>query len=106
MMGFFDLDTLSTLHLSGWNERLHSSSQSANATRSFCRTSQSWLFLIVLYTIASSAKSLVLDDTHSGRSLINIRNRALSEVAPSTITCCDRSVRKDLIQLKVDPLMP
>ena len=73
-----------------------------------------------MYMIQSSAKSLVLEVTVPGRSLMNIRKSkgprtvpchtplttcTLSEVAPSTTTCWFLSFRNDLIELHVDPLM-
>jgi hypothetical protein len=54
---------------------------------------------------------------HSGKSLMNIKNKngfktircgtpLSTEVAPSTLTCCDLSERNALIQLSVVPLIP
>ena len=98
-----------------------SSSHLASANKSLCNSSQSWSLLISLQTMASSAKRPVLDVTHSGKSLMNIQNKrgpkrvpcgtplttgALSEVSPSTMTCCDLSERNALIQLSVVPLIP
>jgi hypothetical protein len=59
----------------------------------------------------------VLDVKHSGKSLMNIKNKNGSktvpcgtplsaEVAPSTLICCDLSERNALIQLSVVPLIP
>ena len=58
----------------------------------------------------------VLDVKHSGKSLMNIKNTngfktpcgtpLSTEVAPSTLTCCDLSERNALIQLSVVPLIP
>ena len=59
----------------------------------------------------------VLDVKHSGKSLMNIKNKngfktircgtpLSTEVAPSTLTCCDLSERNALIQLSVVPLIP
>ena len=63
----------------------------------------------------------MLDVTHSGRSFMNIRNNsgpntvpwgtplttlALSDVAPSTNTCCVLLLRKAYIHLYVVPCMP
>ena len=64
----------------------------------------------------SSAISLAIVATQSGRSLMNYRKRsgpstvplgtplltvAFSDVAPSTMTCCVRPARKDLIHSRV-----
>ena len=99
----------------------HFFSQAAKLLRSSCRMSLSFLFLIHLYRIQSSAKSLILDWTHSGMSFTNIKNRSgpitvpcgtplrtlmLSALAPSTVTCCTLSVRKALIHSSVIPLTP
>ena len=74
-----------------------------------------------LYRMLSSAKSLILDWTQSGRSFIKtkkssgpktvlwvtrLRTSTLSDVAPSTVTYCVLCVRKALIQSKVFPLTP
>ena len=53
----------------------------------------------------SSTNSSVLDVTLSGISLITRTEVAFSDVAPSTITCCLRFVKKDLIKLCVWPLI-
>ena len=110
-----------TLHLSGWNSQSHISSHVASSLKSSCSWRQSWIDLTVRYMIQASAKSLVLEVTVSGRSLMNIRNSkgpkkvpwgtalitsTLSEVAPSTTTCWFLFYRNYLIQLYVGPLMP
>ena len=79
----------------------HISSYIASSLKSSCSWRQSCIDLTVRYIIQSSAKSLVLEVTVSGRSLMNIRNSkgsrtvpcstplitsTLSEVAPSTTT--------------------
>ena len=71
--------------------------------------------------MASSAKSRMLDVTHSGRSFMNIKNNsgsstvtwgtplttlALSDDAPSTNTCCVLLLRKASIHVYVVPCMP
>ena len=74
-----------------------------------------------MYRMQSYAKSLILDWTQSGKSLIKTKNSSgpktvpygtlfrtstLSDVAPSTVTCCALCVRKALIQSKEVPLIP
>ena len=71
--------------------------------------------------MASSAKSRVLDVTHSGRPFMNFTNNsgpsivpwgtplttlALSDVAPSTNTYCFLLLRKAFIHLYVVSCMP
>jgi hypothetical protein len=72
-----------------------------------------------LYSIQSSAKSRVLDETDAGRSLMNIKNRrspntdhcgtplttgSWLDFSPSSKTCWVLSDRKDLIHHQVRPV--
>ena len=106
---------------SGWKAMPHFFSHSASWFRSSCMILASLSFFILLYRMQSSANSLVLDWTQSGRSFMKRRNNngpktvpwgtllitvTLSEVAPSTCTCWALSVRKAWIHLYVLPLTP
>ena len=58
---FLDLVTLIALHFSGWNAIPHFFSHSAKLFRSSCMMLQSFRFLLRLYRMQSSAKSLIMD---------------------------------------------
>jgi hypothetical protein len=53
----------------------HIFSHFSRRCRSSCRTLQSSFVYMLLYSMQSSAKSRVLDETDAGRSLMNIKNR-------------------------------
>ena len=77
--------------------------------------------LIARYKAVSSAKSLTMDLTCSGRSFMYARKRIgprtepcgtpeetgfLSELIPLITTACFRLSKKSLIHFRVSPLMP
>ena len=116
LSGVHFLVTCSMLHLSGWKD-----SHCARLTRFHWRFMQFSIVCIFQYTMQSSANSLVLDVTQSGRSLMNNRKKrgpstvlwgtplmtgAFSDVAPSTMTCCVWPGRNDMINPCVWPLIP
>ena len=72
--GILDLEILSVLHLSGWKAMSHFFSHSVSLFRSSCRISASLSFLILLYSMQSSANNRGLDWTQSGRSFMKRRN--------------------------------
>ena len=63
----------STSHLSGLKDMPHDFSHFWRLFRSSCSSLVSSGLIIVRYNSESSAKSLVVDDTHSGRSFIKTR---------------------------------
>ena len=63
-MMFLFLDTVRTLHFSGWKLIIHACSKLANLFRSSCRCTVSTSDVIVKYMIASSANSLIVDRMH------------------------------------------
>ena len=66
---------------------------------SVCRTSLSVVELVARYKAVSSAKSLTLDSTSSGRSI-------MYELIPLITTACFRLSKKSFIHFRVSPLKP
>ena len=106
-----------TLHLEGLNCISHIFSHCSRHARSVCRTWPSVVELIARYMTVSSAKSLTLDLTCSGRSLMYASKRigprtepeetgTSSELMPLITTVCFQLSKKSLIQFKVSLLMP
>ena len=119
--GFTFLVMWRTLHLEGLNCISHIFSHCSGHARSVCRTWPSLVELIAGYMAVSSAMSLTLDLTCSGRSFMYARKRigprtepcgmpeetgTLSELMSLITTVCFRLSKKSLIQFKVSPLMP
>ena len=70
---------------------------------SVCRTSLSLVELIAMYKAVSSAKSLTLDLTCSGRSFMYARKR----IGPRTEPCgTPEETKSPFFHFRVSPLMP
>ena len=82
-MGHLVLVICMTLHLDGLKLMSHLFPHKIRLWRSFCRVIDSLPELIARYMAVSSAKSLNLDLTWSGRSLIYIRK----SMVPRTEAC-------------------
>ena len=81
-MGVCFLDIRIMLHLAALNLISHFEPQLSSEFRSFCRAIWSCLFLISLYTRQSSAKSLTLEETTDGKSLVQ------KSTAYTWLDCC------------------
>lgn len=121
--GLSDLVTLKALHFSGWKAMQHFFPMLQGCWDHMvrCRMAVTSILLIHLYRMQSSPKSLIFDWTHFGRSFLNKNKRCpyrtvpcgtplktwtLFNVAPSTVICCARSVRKSRNHARVLPLTP
>ena len=110
-----------TWHLEGLNCISHIFSHCSRHAMSVCRVWPSVVELIARYMSVSSAKSLTLDLTCSGRSLMYAIKRigprtepcgtpeetgTSSELIPLITIVCFRLSKKSLIHYRVSPLMP
>ena len=97
---FLDLVTLIALHFLGWNVTPHFFSHLAKLFRSSCMN-HGW---------TQSGRSFIKTKNSSGPKTVPLgtplRTSTLSDVAPSTVTCCVLCVKKVLIQSKEVPLTP
>ena len=103
------VQTLMTVHFSGWKRFCHLISQSSRAVRSVWRSTESLSFLMCRYRRQSSANSIASEVfTTSGRSLMKARNSSGPKTVPwgtpestsfwedfwpSKTTCWDRPLR-------------
>ena len=120
-MGHLALVICRTWHLDGLKLMSHRFSHISRMWRSFCRIIDSPSELIARYMAVSSAKSLTLDLTWSGRSFIYARKSMgprtepcgtpedtaiLSDLTPFKTTAWERESKKSLTQLSVLPRIP
>ena len=121
LKGFAFFVIWSTWHLEALNCISHIFSHYSRHARSVCRTPLSVVELIARYKAVSSAKSLTLDLTCSGRSFMYAKEiigpitgpcgmteetEILSEFIPLITTACFRLFKKYFIHLRVSPLIP
>ena len=117
-MGVFDLVTCRTWHFAGLKFIPQDFSRWSSLERSSCRMFASDNELIARYMAVSSAKSLTLDRTCSGRSLMYVRKRMgqrtepcgtpedtgmLSELISLITTDCFLLSKRPLIHFSVSP---
>ena len=121
LIAFLAVVTLTTWHLEGLNSMSKGDSHNDSLSRSFCSTVPSSKPPIVRYTAVSSTKSRTCDDSFSGSSFLNTRNRIGPKTepwgtpeltgtdldsSPSKTTVCDLLPWKDAIQDSAFPLIP
>ena len=113
--------TRNTIHFSAANSIDQSFSQISSVCRSLCNRSQSAVLSMTLYRRQSSAKSLGVLCSFSGRSFMYTKNRAglrtepcgtpevtaaVSDSSPSITTTWVQDMRKSWIQPRFDPWTP
>ena len=121
LVSFLAVVTCTTWHLEGLNSMSHWESHIVSLSRYFCSTLQLYEPTTVRYTVMSSAKRRTCDDSFSGRSFMNTRDRIRPKTelwgtpevtgtnpvsSPSVKNICLWLPRKAQIQDSAFPLIP